>query len=54
LSPWRRNKIDRSRLVEGKRRYRERCRKKNKQGRESEEKKITEIRTEREVWKYIN
>jgi hypothetical protein len=37
-----------------KRRYRERCREKKKQKREREEKEIKEIRTEREVWKYIN
>jgi Fic family protein len=40
--------------LEAKRRYRERCREKKKQKREREEKEIKEIRTEREVWKYIN
>ncbi|XP_068900490.1 golgin subfamily A member 6-like protein 25 [Tenebrio molitor] len=54
LRGWRRNKIDRSRFLEAKRRYRERCREKKKQKREREEKEIKEIRTEREVWKYIN
>jgi hypothetical protein len=54
LREWRRNKIDRSRFLEAKRRYRERCREKKKQKREREEKEIKEIRTEREVWKYIN
>jgi hypothetical protein len=54
LRGWRRNKIDRSRFLEAKRRYRERCREKKKQKREREEKDIKEIRTEREVWKYIN
>jgi hypothetical protein len=54
LREWRRNKIDRSRFLEVKRRYRERCREKKKQKRERKEKEIKEIRTEREVWKYIN
>jgi hypothetical protein len=54
LREWRRNKIDRSRFLEAKRRYRERCREKKKQKREREEKEIKEIRTKREVWKYIN
>ncbi|KAH0821572.1 hypothetical protein GEV33_001219 [Tenebrio molitor] len=54
LRGWRRNKIARSRFLEAKRRYRERCREKKKQKREREEKEIKEIRTEREVWKYIN
>jgi hypothetical protein len=54
LREWRRNKIDRSRFLEAKRRYRERCREKKKQKWEREEKEIKEIRTEREVWKYIN
>jgi hypothetical protein len=54
LRGWRRNEIDRSRFLEAKRRYRERCREKKKQKREREEKEIKEIRTEREVWKYIN
>jgi hypothetical protein len=54
LREWRRNKIERSRFLEVKRRYRERCREKKKQKREREEKEIKEIRTEREVWKYIN
>ncbi|KAH0812093.1 hypothetical protein GEV33_010698 [Tenebrio molitor] len=50
----RRKKIDRSRLLEAKRRYRERCKEKKKQRGQREEKEIKEIRTEREVWKYIN
>jgi hypothetical protein len=54
LRKWRRNKIDRSRFLEVKRRYRERCREKKKQKRERKEKEIKEIRIEREVWKYIN
>jgi hypothetical protein len=54
LREWRRNKIDRIRFLEAKRRCRERCREKKKQKREREEKEIKEIRTEREVWKYIN
>jgi hypothetical protein len=54
LREWRRNKIDRSKFLEVKRRYRERCREKKKQKREREEKEIKKIRTEREVWKYIN
>jgi hypothetical protein len=54
LRGWKRNKIDRSRFLEAKRRYRERCREKKKQKREREEKEIKEIRTEKEVWKYIN
>jgi hypothetical protein len=54
LREWRRNKIDRSRFLEVKRRYRERCREKKKQKREWQGKEIKEIRTEREVWKYIN
>jgi hypothetical protein len=54
LREWRRNKIDRSRFLEAKRRYRGKCREKKKQKREREEKEIKEIRTEREVWKYIN
>jgi hypothetical protein len=54
LREWTRNKIDRSRFLGVKRRYRERCREKKKQKREREEKEIKEIRTEREVWKYIN
>jgi hypothetical protein len=40
LRAWRTNKIDRSRFLEAKRRYRERCREKTKQGREREEKEI--------------
>jgi hypothetical protein len=51
---WRRNKIDRSRFLEGKRRYRERCREKKKQKREREKKEIKEIRIKKEVRKYIN
>jgi hypothetical protein len=51
LREWRRNKIDRSRFLEVKRRYRERRREKKKQKREREEKEIKEIRTEREVWR---
>jgi hypothetical protein len=54
LREWRKNKIDRSRLLEAKRRYRDRCREKKKQKREREEKEIKEIRTEREVSKYTN
>jgi hypothetical protein len=54
LREWRRNKIDRSRFLEGKRRYRERCREKKKQKREREKKEIKEIRTKKEVRKYIN
>jgi hypothetical protein len=54
LTEWRRNKIDRSRFLDAKRRYRDRCREKKKQRREREEKETKEIRTEREVWKYIN
>jgi hypothetical protein len=54
LREWRKNKIDRSRLLEAKRRYRNRCREKKKQKREREEKEIKEIRPEREVWKYTN
>ncbi|KAH0813914.1 hypothetical protein GEV33_008877 [Tenebrio molitor] len=46
LRGWRRNKIDRSRFLEAKRRYRERCREKKNQKREREEKEIKEIRTE--------
>jgi hypothetical protein len=34
LREWRRNKIDRSRFLKVKRRYRERCREKKKQKRE--------------------
>jgi hypothetical protein len=37
-----------------KKRYTERYKEKKKQGREREEKEIKKIRTEREVWKYIN
>jgi hypothetical protein len=51
---WRKNKIDRSRFLDAKRRYRERCIEKKKQKKEREEKEIKEIRTEREVWEYIN
>jgi hypothetical protein len=54
LREWRRNKIDRHRFLDVKRRYRERCEEKRKLGREREEKEIKEIRTEKEVWKYIN
>ncbi|KAJ3632437.1 hypothetical protein MTP99_009448 [Tenebrio molitor] len=54
LREWRRNKIDRSKFLEVKRRYRERCREKKKQKREREKKEIKKMRTEREVWKYIN
>jgi hypothetical protein len=54
LREWRRNKIDRSRFLEAKRRYRERSREKKIQRRGREEKAIKEIRAEREVWKYIN
>jgi hypothetical protein len=41
-------------LLEAKRRYSERCRKKKRQKRERVEKEIKEIKTEKEVWKYIN
>jgi hypothetical protein len=54
LRKWRRNKIDRGRFLEAKTRYRERRREKKKQRREKKEKEINKIRTEREVWKYIN
>jgi hypothetical protein len=56
LREWKRTKIDRNRFLEAKRRYlqRERCREKKNQKREWEEKDIKEIRTEKEVWKYIN
>jgi hypothetical protein len=54
LREWRRNRIDGSRFLEAKRRYRERCKEKKKQKREREEKEIKEIKTERGVWKYIN
>jgi hypothetical protein len=37
-----------------KKRYTERYKEKKKQGRERKEKEIKKIRTEREVWKYIN
>jgi hypothetical protein len=40
LREWRRNKIDRSKFLEVKRRYRERCREMKKQKREREEKEI--------------
>jgi hypothetical protein len=54
LRELRGNKINRSRFLEAKRKYRERFREKKKQKREREEKEIKEIRTEKEVWKYIN
>jgi hypothetical protein len=56
LREWKRTKIDRNRFQEAKRRYlqKERCREKKNQKREGEEKEIKEIRTEKEVWKYIN
>jgi hypothetical protein len=44
LREWRRNKIDRSRFLEAKRRYRESCREKKKQKKEREEKEIKEQR----------
>jgi hypothetical protein len=42
LREWRRNKIDRSRFLEARRRYRDKCKEKKKQKREREEKEIKE------------
>jgi hypothetical protein len=55
LREWRRNKINRNRFLEMKRSYREKDaeRRIDRKGR-GKEKNIKEIRTEKEVWKYIN
>jgi hypothetical protein len=54
LRKWKRTKINRNNFLEAIRRYKRNVDREKKQRGEKEEKEINEIRTEKEVWKYIN